>query len=167
MVTEDRQLFLAEADVMKALERAKVRLIEKYDQLDLRASGKWAETLETRLVGIKGQILGEFYSEYMVKGRKPGAAPPVRAIYQWMLDKKTFRGEKSLGRAIAISKSIGAQGTVAYREGGTDLLEILDDPEMIAEFTAELQTAMEIRIAEELRRIIRESFEDSIKDISL
>lgn len=153
-----REAFLTRQDLFVALDAAKTAMIEQYDRLNLRASGRWAESLEIRVEGIKGQILGEFYTEFMVFGRKPGGAPPVDVIYQWMLDKPTFRGPKTLGRAFAISKTIAQKGTVAFQQGGTPLLDIFDDPQVIAEFSERLKTSIQAIVQEKLIRTMKTTF---------
>lgn len=149
-------IIIPESVMLAALKKAIEILIARYDQLDMRASGRWAEELEALVEGNVGIIRGEDYTEYLTKGRKPGGAPPVQVIYQWMLDKKTFRGEKSLGRAFAIAKTIGERGTSWYQIGGTDLLEILQDNEALQAYYNVLGDYLRVNISEQLIRGFKE-----------
>lgn len=149
-------IIIPESVILAALNKAIEILIARYDQLDMRASGRWAEELEALVEGNTGIIRGEDYTEYLTKGRKPGGVPPVQVIYQWMLDKKTFRGEKSLSRAFAISQSIAQKGTSWYQIGGSDLLEILQDNEALQAYYDVLGDYLRVNISDELIRDFKE-----------
>lgn len=142
--------------IENALKKAVAIIVERYDELNMRASGKWADSLEIKVEGLKGLILGEDYTKYLTQGRPPGTDPPVPVIFQWMKDKKTFRGPKTLGRAIAISKSIGNRGTSWYRKGGSNLLEILESEEVITTFNEELKIQLIAKINDNLRRLVQD-----------
>lgn len=110
-------------------------LIDKYDSLGMRASGKWADELVYEIQQHRAVIKGMDYTQFLTHGRPPSEAmPPVDAIYQWMLDKQTFAGEKTRSRAWAIAKSIQASGTSWYKAGGSDLLEVINEPRVQEEF---------------------------------
>lgn len=154
--------------IERALNKAIAILIDRYDQLGMRASSKWAESLEPRVEGMKGFIYGEDYTKYLTQGRPPGTNPPVPVIFQWMKDKKSFRGPKTLGRAIAISRSIGSRGTSWFRLGGSDLLEILESNQVIEVFNEELKVQLEAKIADDLRRLVTEddfNVDDFMKEL--
>lgn len=127
-------------------------LIEKYDRLGMRATGRWADALEYEITENSVIIRGLDYSEYLAQGRRPGGDAPVRAIYEWMHNKPGFTGEKTLGRAIAISKTIGKQGTSWYLKGGSDLIDFLSDPEVVRTFFGAIQDIITVQIADELRQ---------------
>lgn len=142
-----------------AAKRAIEILIDKYDSLGMRASGKWADELEYVIENNEKVVIkGMDYTEQLVNGRRPGGMPPVDDIHQWMLDKKTFSGDRSKSRAWAIAKSIANSGTVYYRDGGTDLLEVLEDPSIVEEFYNILGDHIRIVIAEQLTNDIKEAF---------
>src|SRR5690625_2997137 len=101
-------------------------VVNRYDELDMRASGKTADSLEARAWDNHGEIWGDKTFEYLAKGRPPSEKrPPVDAIFQWMLDKRSFTGPKTKSMAYAIATSIQQEGTSWHKQGGSDILEIL------------------------------------------
>lgn len=150
----DFVIAIPESVLVRALHRAIQVLIARYDELKMRASGNWAEQLEYEIQQNKGIIKGEFYTEFLTKGRPPSQKmPPVSAIFQWMLDKPGFSGPKTLGRAFAIAKKIQKEGTSWYPQG-SDLIEILDDPKVTDEYYDEVSKYLVVEISDILRRQI-------------
>lgn len=127
------------AEVLKIeFESIKVDLIKKHDELNMRASGDWANSLESvidekdHITNIK--LYGNNYTEQLVLGRKPGKFPPIKAIEKWIYDK----GIRAVGKEISISslafliaRKISQEGTKIYQKGGTDLIESVITPERI------------------------------------
>ncbi len=123
-------------DIMKShFDAIKEDLIAKYEKLGMRASGKWAETLEADVNRLKGIIRGQHYTEQLVDGRKPGRMPPVSAIKKWIEDKgimSSVRGNISISSlAFLIARKIGQEGTKYFQQGGTDLVSSVITPERI------------------------------------
>lgn len=131
-------------------------LIEKYDALGMRASGEWADSLEYEITDRGVIIKGMDYTVYLTQGRPPGGNPPASVIYQWMHDKKTFSGEKTWQRAYAISQSIGKKGTSWYQKGGSDLVEVLLDPEIRRLFFGKIQEVITVQVADNMLSTIQE-----------
>lgn len=131
-------------------------LIAKYDELGMRASGRWAQGLDTETKGLRAVIWGEPYTEQLVDGRKPGKFPPIYMIEQWIIDKGISRniGEKISVSSLAflIARKIAKKGTRYFQQGGTDLVESVITPERIQsildevsefhinEFTSEIES---------------------------
>lgn len=78
------------------IEEVKTDLIKQYEKMGLRASGKWANSLESKAetVGDKNilTITGEKYTGALVNGRKPtekkGSGTTLRDIIEdWIEDK--------------------------------------------------------------------------------
>ena len=101
-------------------------LVKKYNELGLRASGKWERSLrhETKET-VKGYEViqyGEHYSYQLENGRNPGKFPPIKAIEQWVKDKgiiATDISQKSL--IFLISRKIATEGIKVpnlYNKGG-------------------------------------------------
>jgi len=65
----------------------KDELIKKYDELGMRASGNWANSIEEVYSPLSAKLIGENYSEQLEFGRKAGKQPPSQAIEQWIRDK--------------------------------------------------------------------------------
>ena len=113
-------------------------LIRKHDELNMRASGKWASSLEVEVSGngsiTTARLLGEKYTKQLINGREPGKFPPLKAIEQWIKDK----GIQGMARNISVSslafliaRKIAKEGTRYYQKGGTDLVESVITPERI------------------------------------
>ena len=146
------ELIIPEEVMAKATAIAIQMLIAKYESLDMRASGKWADELEVVREPNKAIIRGMDYTQYLTHGRPPSdRLPPVDKIYQWMLDKQSFSGEKTLSRAWAIAKKIQKEGTSWY-PNGSDLLEVLEDPKTIEEFSKVIGDYLIVYISEDLIR---------------
>lgn len=115
------------------MEAIKTELVAKYDELGMRASGEWEQSLEVKVSGLSGIITGSHYTEQLVNGREPGKFPPIKAIRQWILEKPIhFVGKIKLSSlAFLIARKIANDGTKYYQQGGTDLIESVITPERI------------------------------------
>ena len=101
-------------------------LVKKYNELGLRASGKWERSLRHELkVTEKGYELiqyGEHYTYQLENGRRAGKFPPIQAIEEWVKQKgiiATDISKKSL--IFLISRKIsqtGIQVPNEYNTGG-------------------------------------------------
>jgi len=116
-------------------EALKKDLIAKHNQLKMKASGNWQNSLNIDVSDsgdlIVASIYGENYTEQLVFGRKPGKFPPIKAIEQWILDK----GIAGIGKQIKISslafliaRKIAKEGTKYFKDGGTDLVSSVFTP---------------------------------------
>lgn len=101
-------------------------LIKKYQELGMRASGKWADSLERSLTDTNAKIIGEDYTNQLVSGRRPGSFPPVESIKKWIVDKgivNNIKGNISISSlAFLIARKIAREGTNYFKQGGTDLV---------------------------------------------
>lgn len=139
-------------------------LASKYDELGMRASGRFERGLEVEVLSegsrIKAILSGESYTTQLVFGRKPGAMPPVQAIEQWIQDKGIRPIEDSLSissLAFLIARKIGEEGTKYFQQGGTDLVESVITPERIQSIIGKV-SVFEVNkftngIVEELKRL--------------
>lgn len=126
------------------LERFKKDLIANYDKLGLRASGKFAESLNYEIKGEKLTMYGSHHSLYMENGRGAGGFPPLRAIEEWIEVKQGLPAifvEKKKQFAFIIARKIANEGIKVpnkYNEGkvisdvvtlymGEYLYKMLDD----------------------------------------
>jgi hypothetical protein len=119
-------------------ESIKKDLIDKHNELKMKASGKWQSTLNVEISGNDdltiARIYGEHYTEQLVYGREPGKFPPIKAIEKWIYDK----GIQAIGKQIKISslafliaRKIAKEGTEYFKQGGTDLVSSVYTPERI------------------------------------
>lgn len=116
----------------KEFELLKKDLIIAYDAKGMRASGKFADTLEVKVNGLTAQLWGEDYSQQLETGRKSGRFPPINAIEQWIKDKgiaNKIQGEISISSlAFLIARKIARNGWKREEHGGVQLIsEVVTD----------------------------------------
>ncbi len=95
------------------LERLRLKLIAKYDELGLRASGNYEDELEAVVEPHKMIMLGAGHSYFMENGRDAGKFPPKEAIINWIETKEglpTIFREKKHQFAFLIARKIAEQG---------------------------------------------------------
>jgi len=116
-------------------ESLRVDLVKKYDELGMRASGKWAESTEVESGEFFGRVIGAPYTEQLEEGRKPGKFPPIQAIEQWIIDKGIvgqIEGEISVSSlAFLIARKISREGWKREEHGGVDLVTLVVTPKRI------------------------------------
>lgn len=147
---------IPESVMLGALNKAIDALIEKHKELGMEATGEWIRSLEPVAETNKGKILGAPYTEQLVFGREPGKRPPIAPLEQWVQAKFGISGSQARSAAFAIATNIGKEGTTWYKQGGSDLLEILDDYRVLDTFYAEIGQYLTAQITEELRRDLNE-----------
>jgi hypothetical protein len=116
----------------KEFELLKEDLIRAYDAKGMRASGKFAESLEVRVNGLTAQLWGESYAQQLETGRRAGSFPPISAIEQWIKDKgiaNRIQGEISISSlAFLIARKIAQRGWKREEYGGVELIsEVVTD----------------------------------------
>lgn len=136
MVSTAAQEILAEE-----FEKLKAELIVKHDELGMRASGNWANSLEVEVIGKKAVLSGVKYSEQLEYGRKPGGKSGgssttfSEAIEQWIKDKgiaNRIEGEISVSSlAFLIVRKIMKEGWKRENHGGVELISQVVTPERI------------------------------------
>jgi len=124
------------AQILSAeFEALKTDLIARYDELGMRATGQWAESLRVQVGENGAEILQESYGEQLEFGRKPGKQPPSEAIEQWLIAKGiAARLEKDISvssLAYLIARKIGREGWNREQHGGTQLISSVVTPERI------------------------------------
>lgn len=138
----------------KALDKAIEVLIAKYDELGMRASGKWARELEPISQTNRGVIRGMAYTEQLVQGRAPGNRPPISPLEDWVKAKFGLSGKQATSTAFAVANKIAKEGTTWYPDG-SDLLEVLESPEVTQAFYDIIGDYLRVQITEELTRTLR------------
>ncbi|MDV6169548.1 hypothetical protein R1T16_14020 [Flavobacterium sp. DG1-102-2] len=123
------QLLLTEFEALKN------ELIARYDDLGMRASGQWAESLSVSVSGNSAAIHQESYGKQLENGRRPGAQPPSEAIEQWLKDKgianRLEKGMSVSSLAFLIARKIGREGWNRNNHDGTKLISSVVTPERI------------------------------------
>lgn len=129
--------------------------IRKYDELGMRASGEWAESLEVRMFNSKGEIWGNDYTQYLTNGRKGGTLPPINAIEDWVRNKFGLSDQKQItSTAWAVAKGIEKKGTTWYQQGGSDLIDAILNEEREQEIINNVGAFVLAEITEEIKRAI-------------
>lgn len=110
----------------KEFEALKDDLIKAYDAKGMRASGKFADSLEVKVNGLNAQLWGEDYAQQLETGRRAGRFPPMDAIEQWIKDKgiaSRIEGQISVkSLAFLIARKIAREGWKREGHGGVELI---------------------------------------------
>lgn len=126
-------------------------------ELGMNASGDWLNSLEVRINGNRAEIWGADYTEYLVNGRPPGGRPPIAPLIRWVGNKFGLSGREAVSAAYAISNKIAEQGTEYYPQG-TDLLEILNLPEVKSFIYNKFGQIMTGEITASFERVIKQLY---------
>lgn len=124
----------SEQILIAEFEQIKEEIIARHDELGMRASGDFANSLEVEGKGLTVKLFGFDYVEYLVDGRGPGNFPPISAIEQWIDDKGLSAVEADISvssLAFLIARKIANEGTEYFKQGGTDLLDSVITPQRI------------------------------------
>jgi len=128
----------------------------KFISLGMNASGKWLASLEARVNGSRGEIWGMDYTYYLVNGRSPGKRPPITPLVAWVGHKFGLSGQQAVSAAFAVANKIEKEGT-NYYPSGTDLLEVLQSPEVTQYVYNEIKNDMAGQVRSEILRITRQT----------
>ncbi len=129
--------------------------IKKYDELGMRASGEWADSLEIQIDGFKFNILGKDYTQYLTNGRGSGNKPPIDPLKKWVAAKFGYTDEKQItGTAFAIANKIAKEGTTWHKQGGSDLIDGVLTDQREDEIVNNVGSNLLIGITEDIQRAI-------------
>lgn len=129
--------------------------IRKYDELGMRATGEWAESIEIQMREYGGDILGKDYTQYLTNGRASGGMPPISNLEKWVAAKFGYTDQKQIkSTAFAIAKKIQKEGTEYHKQGGTDLIDGVLTQEREQEITDSVGNVVLTNISEQIQRAI-------------
>jgi hypothetical protein len=149
--------FITESEIINVIQKVvNDVLIRRFTELGMNATGQWLESLEVVAKDSKGIIRGQDYTEYLAKGRAGGSLPPIAPLTKWVTAKFGVGGKQAVSIAWAVAKKIQREGTTHYQKGGTDLLEILSEPNTLEIINTEVQQKITVSITKELQRQINE-----------
>ncbi|MFC5046308.1 hypothetical protein ACFSTE_13275 [Aquimarina hainanensis] len=97
----------------KYLESLRVKIIAKYDELGLRASGKFERGLEKEIKGDTLTMWSEKHAIFMEHGRSSGGFPVVSEIEEWIEVKDSLPIEFKENKrrfAFIIARKIAREG---------------------------------------------------------
>lgn len=129
-----------------------------YISKTMKATGEWERSLEIKLGDDSGTIRGRQYSEQLAKGRAPGKRPPISVLKKWAQAKFGVGEKEATSIAWAVAKKIEKVGTQYHIQGGTDLLEVLEEPRTLQFIQEELGGILKNRLAENLIRNAQKAF---------
>jgi hypothetical protein len=120
-------------EVLQAeFEKLRIELIQAYDDLGMRASGQWADSLEVFSSEMSGGIMGLKYTEQLEFGRRAGKFPPKDAIEKWINDKGIQPQDISISSlAFLIARKIAREGWDRNGFGGVELISKVVTPQRI------------------------------------
>jgi len=152
--------FLTNEDIILVIEEVVERfLIPRFLELDMNASGEWIKSLEVVASNNREAVIrGRDYTYYLTKGRGPNNDQSIEALRRWAVwAGNTFIKEwvKNKGIAadpIAVAMSIAKKGTTWKRKGGSDLLEVLTEPDTIQFIEQKIRMIVQPRIVDALQR---------------
>tara|TARA_R110000850_G_scaffold7780_10_gene28530 strand:- start:805 stop:1266 length:462 start_codon:yes stop_codon:yes gene_type:complete len=138
------------------LERELLVLVEelkaKHIELGQKASGKWIESLEVVVSGGKGIIYGTGYTQYLTKGRTPGARPPINPLKEWAKVKLGVSDKEALNVAFAVATKIANEGTDIYKSGGSDLVDGVITDKRVRQMFENIGKTLVTNISKDLTR---------------
>ena len=127
-------------------------LIPKHNELGMKATGEWINSLEVNGNTIRGRK----YTEQLVYGRRPGNAPPITPLENWVKAKFGISGKDATSFAFAISKKIAREGTTWHQKGGSDLLEVLETQEVLNYINSKIAVYFQTEVTLQIQRQLRE-----------
>jgi hypothetical protein len=140
-------------------------LVPRYKELGMKASGEWEQTLGADRTGMNSAVIkGRFYTEFLTKGRGQNRDQSPEGLRRWAVwagstfIKDWVQAKGLAANPIAVAYNIAKNGTSWKRKGGSDLLEVLTEPETINFVNQKLAALARPRIAEQLRRNARDAF---------
>lgn len=130
-------------------------LIPRFEELGMRATGDWEKGLEAVAEPNRGIIKGLDYTEQLVHGQGPTTVP-ISDLKRWA--KAKFRLSDSATEAVArrVQSKIQREGTSWYEKGGSNLLEVLEEPAVINFINASFRETVTPKITEHLIRQMRD-----------
>lgn len=135
-------------------------LIGAYDAKGMRASGKFADSLEVEVNGLNAKLMGENYAEQLEFGRKAGKFPPVSIIEQWIKDKgiaARISNEISISSfAFLIARKIAREGWDRAEHGGVQLISEIVTEERMQRIIDEVGAAQALIFKSEIINIVKE-----------
>lgn len=144
----------------KEFEALKKDLIIAYDAKGMRASGKFADSLEVRVEGLTAQLWGENYAQQLETGRKSGKFPPIDAIKKWIEEKgiaSRIQGEISVSSlAFLIARKISREGWKREQFGGVELISQVVTDQRMQKIIDEVGVEQALKYTTEITKMIQE-----------
>jgi len=168
------------AMLLEEFEKLREELIQKYDELGMRASGNFEASLSVDITKDKAALYSTAkYAEQLEYGRGPNTgksgvkwADPIGDIEQWLIDKgiaattKRYIRDKSVARqaqkeisrrtlAYLIVRKIMREGWKRERFGGVELISQVVTPERIQQILDKAKDIYTINFASDIVQNIK------------
>lgn len=134
-------------------------VLPRFEELGMRATGEWEQNLSSEATGLNtGSIMGRQYTEQLTKGLGPGTKVSIPALKRWAMAKFSLSEEDATPVAFAVREKIFQKGTTWHEEGGSNLMEILEEPRTLQFIQEEIGGKFQLKIQQELIRNAEEIF---------
>ncbi|PIF44306.1 hypothetical protein CLU96_1247 [Chryseobacterium sp. 52] len=152
-------MFWTQDEINRVLDKViELFLLPRFDELGMEATGEWRENVTYTSDLDSGTIWGRQYSEQLAQGLPPGNMVPIPALKKWAKAKFGLSDAAALSAAFAVRDKIFKKGTTWYEQGGSTLIEVLQEPRTIQFIQDELSVIAQARLADELIRNAQEVF---------
>lgn len=145
---------------VKEFETIKAELIAAYDTKGMRASGKFAESLEVISAEDRIMLIGEDYAQQLETGRQAGKFPPLQAIKDWIEAKGVFAEALQTislsSLAFLIARKIAKQGWKREGFGGVNLVSDIVTEERIQKIIDQEGAALAVLYTSEIVRLLKD-----------
>lgn len=149
-------MVLSQNDIAQVMEDViDLFVIPIFEDNDMNASGEWLRNIHGEATYNKAVIIGLDYSKYLDGGRPPSdKMPPISALEKWAKIKLGLSGQQATSAAFAIAKKIQREGTNYYKQGGTDLINVLNSDEVIDYVEKEVGKLIKVKALDEIKEMI-------------
>lgn len=134
-------------------------LIKAHDEKGMRASGKWANSLEVETAPLTGKIIGLKYTEQLEYGRRAGGFPPIDAIEKWIEDKGIKAIDNKISNrtlAFLIARKIAREGWKRQGFGGVDLVTDVITPQRIQKILNRITEGSIFEVTSDLTSLLQQ-----------
>lgn len=139
-------------------------LIPHFIELGMNATGEWVQSIEVASTHNSGTIRGRDYTEYLQRGRSPNADQSTDAKRKWAFGMannnpqfKAWLNARGLTEyGVQIAYTIADEGTSWYKQGGSDLLDVLDSQECIDFVNERIGNIILIQAQSEIETFVNE-----------
>jgi hypothetical protein len=130
-------------------------LIPRFHELGMPATGDWEKAVSGEAEPNRGIITGLDYTDQLVHGQAPTTVP-LTDLKRWAKAKFRINDRAAQTIAVRVQKKIQREGTSWYEKGGSDLLEVLEEPQVLNFITSSLGQVATIKISDHLIRQFEE-----------
>lgn len=139
------------------VESLAIDLKAKHEQLGMKATGDWLDSIEVINDGFSVSLWANDYTQYLVNGRADGKMPPIDPLIRWVSAKLGVSGSEGKSIAFAVAKKIEKEGTNYYPQG-TDLIDGVITEQRMNDIIEKLELQVNLMISELVVRQVKQAF---------